>query len=98
MKEWEYNKTLRIGIAGANRKIPDNIRKKLESDGWKLNEIVCPEKRMTGLLRAGAVDLIYRSGMTKEDADRWNLIYLSPGLLGNNQYLLIQEQKSGFLP
>ena len=91
MKELNQSKILRLGVTSSDRDVPDEIRKKLESDGWKIKVIICPDNRLTGLLRTGAVDLIYRPGFTKDDAEKWNLIYFAPDILGNNQYLLMTK-------
>lgn len=87
MMELKQTHLLRLGVSKKEEKNIAEIRKTLKEKGWDIQVILCPEKRLTGLLRSGALDLIYLPGVTKEDAERWDLYYLPPALLLKNRLL-----------
>lgn len=87
MMELQQGQELRLGICHMNQQEFSEIRKILNKMNFKVKLVRCPEKRLTGLLRSGAVDLIHLPGATEADAEIWNLIWIAPGLLTNNQSL-----------
>ena len=87
MMELQQGKELRLGLCNIDEKEFAEIRKLLSAKKFKVKLVRCPENRLTGLLRTGAVDLIHLPGATEQNAETWNLIWLAPGLLSNNQYL-----------
>ena len=84
MMQLKQTREIRIGVSRTNQKKLEEFRKNLNENEWRFKVILCPENRLTGSLRTGALDLIYIPGATKENAETWNFIYLAPGLLGNN--------------
>ena len=87
MKELSRTGTLRLGVSAKNQKNIAALQKKLESKGWKVQVIVCPEKRLTGLLRSGAVDLIFPENVSEESAATFGFYYLNHGVLIKNKRL-----------
>lgn len=90
MAELKKTRTIRLGVTEHSPNGAAEYRKKLESKGWRVREIICPDDRMTGLLRSGMVDLIFLPGATQKDAARMDLQFLAPSLLSGSR-LLIQE-------
>lgn len=90
MRELKQTRLIRLGIGDKRQKEIVEFKKKMESKGWRVQEIPCPEKRLTGLLRAGALDLIYLPGKTTADAEQLDLYFLAPAFLTDNK-LLLQE-------
>lgn len=87
MIELRQTKTIRLGIVAGDQKNTADLQRKLESKGWKIQLVVCPEKRMTGLLRSGVLDVIYFKGSSEKTAEQLAFYFLSPSYLVKNQLL-----------
>ena len=92
MVELKQTHLLRLGVAAGTQKNMDSFRKKLESKGWRVQVIPCPEKRLTGLLRSGALDLICLPGITETESAKLGFRLISSEFCIENQ-LLYQELK-----
>ena len=90
MSQLKQTRLIRLGIGKDQQKNIAEFIKKMESKGWKVQVIPCPERRLTGLLRAGTLDLIYLPGKTESDAGQLDLYFKAPAFLTDNS-LLLQE-------
>ncbi|MBQ9770378.1 MAG: hypothetical protein IJW23_00995 [Lentisphaeria bacterium] len=90
MRDLKQTRLLRLGIVKNQQKEILEFKKKMESKGWRVQLIPCPEKRLTGLLRSGFLDLICLPGKTEADAEQLDLYFLAPAFLTDNK-LLLQE-------
>lgn len=88
MMELNQYKTIRLGFAADDQKNITEFQKKIEAKGWKVQLIVCPEQRLTGLLRSGALDVIYFKNCSEKSAEQLYFYYLAPSFLVKNQLLL----------
>ena len=87
MSELQRSRLLRLGIGKKQQTDVEEFKKTLESKGWRVQVVSCPEKRLTGLLRSGALDLIYFPGITEADAQRLDFYLITPSFLVKNQIL-----------
>ena len=87
MSALQQTRLLRLGVGKTQQEEVSGFKKNLESKGWHVQVIPCPEKRLTGLLRAGSLDLIYFPGITEADAKRLDFYLITPSFLTKNQIL-----------
>jgi len=87
MSELQRSRLLRLGVGKKQQTDVEEFKKTLESKGWRVQVVPCPEKRLTGLLRSGALDLIYFPGITEADAQRLDFYLITPSFLVKNQIL-----------
>ena len=90
MIELKQTHVIRLGVGKDQQKNIADFKKTLESKGWKVQVIPCPDKRLTGLLRSGALDLIYFPGATEAEAERRGFRFIAPSFFIDN-LLLLQE-------
>lgn len=90
MSQLKQTRLIRLGIGKDQQKNISEFIKNMESKNWKVQMIPCPERRLTGLLRAGTFDLIYLPGKTEADAEQLALFFKAPAFLTDNS-LLLQE-------
>ena len=90
MRDLKKNPVIRLGISGENPAGVPELEKKCGEHGWRLQIVVCPEKRLRGLLRSGAVDLIPAKELSEPDAESIGFSYVPPGFLAGNS--LIREK------
>ena len=87
MAELRRTRMIRIGIPGKENAPVSAIRKKLEKKGWKVQLIVCPENRLTGLMRNGLLDIIYVENASEESAGKFGFYYYAPVFFIKNKLL-----------
>ena len=90
MSQLKQTRLIRLGVGKDQQKNIAEFIKNMESKGWKVQVIPCPERRLTGLLRAGTLDLIYIPGKTESDAEQLDFYFQAPAFMTDNP-LLIQE-------
>ena len=90
MSQLKQTRLIRLGIGKDQQKNVAEFKKNLESKGWNVQVIPCPERRLTGLLRTGALDLIYLPGKTEADAAQLDFLFKAPAFMTDNP-LLLQE-------
>ena len=87
MMKLKQTNILRLGVPAGKQPETLLLEQKIQSKGWKLRIIPCPEKRLTGLLRTGALDVSALPGANKELADKTGFYFLAPDLLILNRFL-----------
>ena len=90
MSQLKQSRLLRLGVGKDQQKNIAEFIKNMESKGWKVQVIPCPERRLTGLLRAGTLDLIYLPGKNETDAEQFDFYFHAPAFMTDNP-LLLQE-------
>ncbi len=85
--ELSRTRMIRIGISGKDEAPVSALRKKLEENGWNVQLIVCPENRLTGLLRNGSLDVICTNNASEEFADKFGFYYYAPAFFIKNKLL-----------
>ena len=90
MLELKKHPVVRLGISGENTSGLRELEEKCEKNGWRLEIVKCPGKRLRGLLRTGTVDLIPAGGLSDRDAESMGFFPVPPVFLSGNS--LIQKK------
>lgn len=80
MRELEKRPVIRLGIGGEAPAGLRELEKTCEKRGWRVETVVCPRKRLGGLLRSGTVDLIPADSLS-DPAESVGFFRIPPGFL-----------------